>query len=591
MAAAGVPSMIVTTATPRPTPALRTVLLVAALVALLIAVTRLPVAPRYLYSFDTVNFALALDQFDPRLGQPQPPGYPLFIAEARLLRLFFGTPERTFVACGTLAGIAAPVLLFILGARMYSGWAGIAAALLLTLTPAFWHSTLASPLRPYLAVVTVLVAYLCHRSAGGEARFAYFAAAALGLGAGWRPALLALLFPLWLVCAWLGLWSLRRMCRALAVLAAAALTWFLPLVVVVGGPEALWELLTGYLGEQSQGSSPVYGAGFWEWWKMVTQVFVWEALAVVGWFWAALLLLLLPGRSRRGRRSAECGVRNAEYNPHSAFRIPHSNPAGPLPNWAFILLWVAPAAIFFKLIHVASPGHTLSLVPALCLLGGAFLEWGAARVGQYLPRNYVPRWAFLAAALAVNVAFFTYPYRIPHARLQVRGTLPRVVEHFRFWGYFALRDTSYAPIRLEDVRTGGRIGRLRALGDPSDLTIVWQDDDVSWRKIAYYFPKTPIWVIEGASGPGAVPAPLPYLWLYNRILEVPDRKPPVTVRLPAGRVAWLFHLHSPFPQELRAQGVPLLQFGPLHLTDLRQTPAQFRAGNFLFERMNSPQSH
>jgi len=49
MAAAGVPSMIVTTATPRPAPALRTVLLVAALVALLIAVTRLPVAPRYLY--------------------------------------------------------------------------------------------------------------------------------------------------------------------------------------------------------------------------------------------------------------------------------------------------------------------------------------------------------------------------------------------------------------------------------------------------------------------------------------------------------------------------------------------------------------
>jgi hypothetical protein len=580
--------MIVTTAAPRLAPALRTVLLVAGLVALLIAITRLPVAPRYLYSFDTVNFALALDQFDPRLGQPQPPGYPLFIAQARLLRLFFGTPERTFVACGTLAGIAAPVLLFMLGARMYSGWAGIAAALLLALTPAFWHSTLASPLRPYLAVVTVLVAYLCHRSAAGEPRFAYFAAAALGLGAGWRPSLLALLFPVWLVCAWLGLRSLGRMCRALAVLAAAALTWFLPLVVVVGGPEALWEMLTGYLGEQSQGNSPVYGAGFWEWWKMVTQVFVWEGLAVVGWFWAALLLLLPGPRSKvQGPRSERPGF---DLGP-GTWDLGPSNPAGPLPNWAFILLWVGPAAIFFKLIHVASPGHTLSLVPALCVLGGAFLEWGAARVGQYLPRNYAPRWAFLAVALAINVGFFTYPFRIPHARLQVRGTLPRVVEHFRFWGYFALRDTSYVPIRLEDVRTGGRIGRLRALGDASDLTIVWQDDDVSWRKLAYYFPKTRIWVIQGVSGPDAVPAPLPYLWLYNRILEVPDRKPPVVVRLPAGRVAWLLHLHSPFPQELRAQGVPLLQFGPLHLTDLRQAPAQFRAGNFLFERVNSAQSH
>jgi hypothetical protein len=440
-------------------------------------------------------------------------------------------------------------------------------------------------------VVTVLVAYLCHRSAAGEPRFAYLAAAALGLGAGWRPSLLALLFPVWLVCSWLGLRSLGRMCRALAVLAAAAFTWFLPLVVVVGGPEALWELLTGYLGEQSQGSSPVYGAGFWEWWKMVTQAFVWQALAVVGWFWAALLLLL-PSRSNLGLRIADCGFRTSQLeirNPQSAIR--NSNPAGPLPNWAFILLWVGPAAIFFKLIHVASPGHTLSLVPALCLMGGAFLEWGAVRAGQYLPRHYAPRWAFLAVALAINVGLFTYPYRIPHARPQVRGTLPRVVEHFRFWGYFALRDTSFVPIRLEDVRTAGRIRMIHALGNRADLTIVWQDDDVSWRKLAYYFPKTPIWVIEGVSGPGAVPAPLPYLWLYNRILEVPDSKPPVTVRLPAGRVAWLFHLHSPLPQELRARGVPLLQFGRLYLTDLRQAPAQFRAGNFLFVRTDSPQSH
>ena len=142
-------------------------LLLLVLVSGLVAVTRIPLAPQYLFSFDCVNLALVLENFDPRLHQPQPPGYPLFVAQARVLNWFFRSPEQTFVACGLLAGVAAPLLLFFLGARLYSRWAGVAAALLLVLNPVFWRSTLTSPLRPYLTVVTVLVAYLCHRAAAG----------------------------------------------------------------------------------------------------------------------------------------------------------------------------------------------------------------------------------------------------------------------------------------------------------------------------------------------------------------------------------------------------------------------------------------
>src|SRR5437016_1717044 len=56
------------------------------LVRLLLAVlTGLPLVPPYLYSFDTVNLALALKDFNPTRNQPQPPGYPFFVAEERLL--------------------------------------------------------------------------------------------------------------------------------------------------------------------------------------------------------------------------------------------------------------------------------------------------------------------------------------------------------------------------------------------------------------------------------------------------------------------------------------------------------------------------
>src|SRR3954453_13890227 len=71
---------------------------------LLLAATRWPLAPKYLYYFDSVNFALALDRFDPSIHQPQPPGYPLYVAFTRLVHLFEPDPEHVFLISGILAG-------------------------------------------------------------------------------------------------------------------------------------------------------------------------------------------------------------------------------------------------------------------------------------------------------------------------------------------------------------------------------------------------------------------------------------------------------------------------------------------------------
>jgi len=585
-------------------------LLLLLLLAALVAATRIPLAPRYLFHFDNVNLALALDDFDPRKHQPQPPGYPLFVAQARLLRLLFLTPERTFLACNLLAGVAAPLLLFLLGARMYSRWAGVAAALLLALNPVFWRSTLTSPLRPYLAVITTLVAYLCYRaiSRGGagpaqdgaqqapalqatpdtSARFAYYAAIALGLGAGWRPAQMVLLFPLWLLCAWCALRSMRRIALGMALAAAAVLTWLVPLAVASGGVASFGNMLASYLGEQAEGSSPVYGSGFWGWWKMITQAFVWHALAVVGWFWAALFVLW-DRYFRRTEDQVGAGLRaRPDVGADQCVR-PAQGPASVIPNWLFLLAWVGPATTFFILIHVASPGHTLAVLPALCLLGGVYLERGACSVASFLPYNYAPRALFLAVALAVNAWFFLHPFRIPHERPHIRGGLPLVVEQFRFWGYFALRDASYISVRAENLTTGDRIRFLHSLGPPGQVVIVWQDDAVTWRKIAYYFSDYPVWVMGGIAGPEPSPMPRPWLWKGNRIISAPRGDSADPLRLPAtGRVAWLLHLHSRFPAQLRAQGVPLQQFGTKYLTDLAAAPAQFRAGPFLFQKASTP---
>src|SRR5437764_11646302 len=98
------------------------------IVALLL-LTRIPAMGRYL-SIDNVNLALSLEKFDPRIHQPQPPGYPFFVLFGRIVNLFARDATRTFAIISILVtGLCLPAA-FVLGRRMFSQWAGGAAAFL-----------------------------------------------------------------------------------------------------------------------------------------------------------------------------------------------------------------------------------------------------------------------------------------------------------------------------------------------------------------------------------------------------------------------------------------------------------------------------
>ena len=86
------------------------VLLLAAVLA-----SRLPLAPRYLITFDEINFALSIENFNSSLHQPQPPSYPLFVGMLKLLSFFIPKVETVFMAAALLLSMASLVLLRVLG--------------------------------------------------------------------------------------------------------------------------------------------------------------------------------------------------------------------------------------------------------------------------------------------------------------------------------------------------------------------------------------------------------------------------------------------------------------------------------------------
>lgn len=180
---------------------------------------REPLRPHRLYNEDSVTLARAVDHYDPRHLFPQPPGYPLFIAQSKIFRAAIGDVERTFYAGVVFATAIALYATIALAQSIFETW--IFAAMLLLVNPVFLFTGMTSPIRIYLAAISTLVALFCRRAWNGDSRSSWFAAIALGVGSGYRPELLALLFPLFAV----SVWRSKRWLGPALLLAAISAVW------------------------------------------------------------------------------------------------------------------------------------------------------------------------------------------------------------------------------------------------------------------------------------------------------------------------------------------------------------------------------
>ncbi|MBS1817185.1 MAG: hypothetical protein JSU08_04590 [Acidobacteria bacterium] len=216
--------------------------LIAGVLGAMFIALHLPFLPPTLEDLDSINFALGIRQYDVSQHQPHPPGYPLYILVAKLLHAVGLSEVHALSLIGVVAGGLALLALMKLFAalepeRRDSPFTWLA-VLVVAASPLFWF-TAARPLSDMTGLAASLGVQALLASASGAAAVivgAFLAAFAAGI----RSQVVWLTLPMVV----LAVWRLQRTerlgtaVRAFMAYAAGGLAWFVPLVIVSGGPAA-----------------------------------------------------------------------------------------------------------------------------------------------------------------------------------------------------------------------------------------------------------------------------------------------------------------------------------------------------------------
>ncbi len=321
---------------------------VSALIAIALAGTtialRIPFVSHMLFAWDSASFAMALNQYNVAFQQPQPPGYPLYVAIAKLVSLWVLDANASFVYISIVASGLAVGVLFLLTSRMYDRWTGFVAAVLLAVSVGFWgYGEVAYPYTS-LALFEILMAWLCYLMWQGNRSVAVLSGLVLGVAGGIRQDVLVFMGLLWLVSVWRT--GLIRLILSSLVLCLTVASWLYPAVQLSGGWVAFEQASAaeGYLFLPSS-SVMFQGVGGV---RHNSLLLVHSLDQMFG----ATALVTLYGI---GRFLTFKGVATDQ-------------------RLRFLLLWFLPPSLIYILIHIGEPGYVLSIVPVLCIVTAVIIR-------------------------------------------------------------------------------------------------------------------------------------------------------------------------------------------------------------------------
>jgi len=497
------------------------------LAAAAIAVLHLASLPRTIWEYDESLFALAVESYRPLLHHPPPPGYPLYIALAKLAALFTD-PFRALIAISVVATIAGFVF-WVLAFRTIAGEnAAIIAALLLFSSPSVLISGVLPQSDAGALALFAAAAWACSIQGAGRRGQAELAALLCALCIGWRLQFSIAVVPMFLVALML-MKTWRDRLAATTVFGVACLAWLVPLVAATGGPESYWKWLSGQAAYYAAHDADLSRSGL-----STSHIALRFVAHPWGPKWLSLPLLALAA----GGAVYATLKRNARILPLAA---------GCLVYLTFAATTMDPA----DAVRYAIPS-----LPLLALLAGMMVTLPLERLTTQTNDASAIRSGWLTAGAAVAVALLyaagSYRYASPVLRARATSDSPPVAA-----ANWIRANASKDTVLLYDLPLGPHVqfllrdwkamrvdAGMAAYGDQPDVPLLlyadgegertfrWPDTDAYRKLTRRHYGAVSVTAIrrtqryravEGVSAPERTRDGLAWRWLGARaILELPD---------------------------------------------------------------------
>ena len=404
---------------------------------LILVVTRIPFMSKNLYDWDSVNYALALQNFNINLSQPQAPGYIFFVAFGKAINSVFHDPNASFIFISIFFSILTVILIYYLAKQMFNREIAVVASIFLIFNPCFWFYGETTTIYMSEALFASLVAYTSYQLLRGDSKFIYISSLALGLSGGFRQDLIVFMFPLWFFCFVFSKFNYKQMIKSFIVLIISVGAWLIPTILLSGGFTSYFSMSHNEIFHFFQIYSIFYGGSLTSQLSMDNLLLLWTMMeiGVVSLFLVGFYIFL--------------NYRKIKFSNFKNRKI------------FFLTLWVLPAFLFYLLLYIAKPGYTLVYLPVFSLISGYLL----VNISQELhkrfskiPSNYIVIWILSLFIVLSSLQFV--PSSIP--------------------------EMNYGDIKSMDTVSNYINESLNNFNSAN--TIVFYPLDDNFRKSEYYFP-------------------------------------------------------------------------------------------------------
>lgn len=414
-----------------------------------LALTVWPVRSRHLFSWDSANYAFAVERIDISLHRPHPPGYLGYVFAARALRHLTRDVNAAFVMWNLIALATAATLTASLAASAgLSTAAAWAAAVLVVTSPLVWF---------YTSVAEIYVSELLWATAAGSWAYAavkgrptafFWCTASLACAALFKMSTMVLMLPV-AAYAWHRLAPPARVYSALFLVGLLSVVAAVFISIQPGYATFVWHHFTSATAS-SRLVGPEAASDHLVALNRNARDTLLALLAALGFVnavglfvWATLDRRMPPNLDRR-----------------------------------FAALWIVPWLLEFVFVHIGKPGYVLPLLPLVCIVLAGFY----ARRG---------RWALVAVIsmqIAVNLAHVTALTPVgadsgPVVRYREKSLMQRLKSDLQ-----PLTFPTLATLADSDARIDALLAANRSKCHSGEWIAVAGTDPIDWRRAMYYLP-------------------------------------------------------------------------------------------------------